>query len=428
MSFKVENRTVMYWLINLMIFLPRSIYVAGMQSFRLPAILCLVLILLLNRFRIEMRGCMRNPFIWVYFSYVCIRFCIAGSISTGIGWIIDSIFVMYCSMESIRSLSDFKKFCNLFSNILNIYCIFGLVECLTGFNIWATITNTTLVGIRYGLHRTYGSFENYMNNGTFLVLSLVLVMWSIQNINKKKYIVTYILILLNILATITRASIIGAVILQCIWLLKIGILKSLKKHLKSILLALLLLVIVIQLPQVKIVTHAIMNMFLAVLDPSVAADMASTFGGNAKGTGERLELYKWVWESIDNKWLGAGATTAFAYEWVTPTGRTALKWSIENQGLAVLFKYGLLGLTLYILMMMSILYNTAKSSRFEIIGAEIGNKHQLTLSFMSISAICVYIFMGFFHAYLGEFRFFFVLIGVMSGYINALRVSCINEL
>lgn len=422
MSLEISSTTMLHWLIILTIFLPQSLKIAGMQSFRFPIILGLILILFVKHFRVRMRGFMKNPFIWIYFLYTCIRYSIAGRMSTGIGLVIDSIFVMYCAIESINSIYDFKNFCNIFSNFLNIYCILGLMECFTGFNIWATITNSTLIGIRYGLHRTYGSFENYMNNGTFLVLALAIVMWGIQNINKKKFTITYILVLLNIFATITRASIIGAVILQCIWLVKAGVLKSLKKHLKSVLLVLALLIVVMQLPQMKVITQAIVNMFLAVLDPSLATEMASTFGGNARGTGQRLELYSWVWESIDNKWLGAGPTTAFGYEWVTSTGATALKWSIENQGLAVLFKYGLSGVVLYISMMISVIFDTIRTGTLENVGQG-KRKKTFTLSFLITSAILVYIFMGFFHAYLGEFRFFFILIGILSGYANVLRSS-----
>lgn len=423
MNLKVTSRTVTLWMIVLAIFLPKSLHIAGMYSFRPPIILGLLITLIYRDFRVRRSGIMGNLFIWVYFLYACVRYCMAGGMSTGVGLVIDSIFVMYCSVASIKSVPDFKKFCNIFTNVLNVYCILGLVECLTGFNIWATITNSTLIGIRYGLHRTYGSFENYMNNGTFLVLSLVIVMWGIQNINKRKFTVTYILVLLNILATITRASIIGAVILQCIWLVKAGVLKSLKRHFKAVLIVFVVLVIVLQLPQVKAITQAIANMFLAVLDPTLAVEMASTFGGNAKGTGQRMELYTWVWESIDNKWLGAGPTTAFGYEWITSTGASALKWSIENQGLAVLFKYGLSGLALYIAMMLSVVCDTVKAGRLENVKIEQEKKPRFTLSFLVTSAILVYIFMGFFHAYLSEFRFFFVLIGILSGYTNALRRS-----
>ena len=427
MNFRISNKTMMYWLIILMIFLPKSLHIAGMYSFRVPIIVGLLLALFTKGFKVRMKGLMRNPFIWAYFIYACVRYTIAGGLSTGIGLVIDSVFVLYCMIESIGSIYDLKKFCNIFSCVMNIYCILGMVECLTGFNIWATITNSTLVGIRYGLHRAYGSFENYMNNGTFLVLSLAIIMWGIQNINKRKFTVTYILVLLNIFATITRASIIGAIVLQGIWLIKAGVLKNLKRHFKSVFLVCVILVIVLQFPQVKVITQAIMNMFLAVLDPSLAVEMATTFGGNAKGTGQRLELYTWVWESINSKWLGAGPTTAFGYEWVTPTGVTALKWSIENQGLAVLFKYGLYGLLLYTTMMISVIYDTAKAGRMENTDLEMGQKHQFSLSFLVTSTILVYIFMGFFHAYLSEFRFFFVLIGILSGYVCALGFQRTNN-
>jgi hypothetical protein len=255
------------------------------------------------------------------------------------------------------------------------------------------------------------------------MLSLVPVMWGIQNIKGKKFIVSYVLILINILATLTRAAILGVAILQCIWLIRAGILKSLKRHIKAVLCIGVLIIIILQLPQVKVATQAIINMFLAVLDPTLAAEMASTFGVNAKGTGERLELYSWVWESIDNKWLGAGPTTAFGYEWITPTGSTALKWSIENQGLAVLFKYGLSGLILYIVMMFSIVRNVIRNSNSENINKIQELKPKFTLSFLVGSAILIYIFMGFFHAYLSEFRFFFILIGLLAGYLSSLNTE-----
>lgn len=71
--------------------------------------------------------------------------------------------------------------------------------------------------------------------------------------------------------------------------------------------------------------------------------------GNVDGTGsgDRKELLKWVWESIDNKWIGMGGSAEFAYSLTERSGiysyiRT--KTSIENQYLNLLYHYGIIGL------------------------------------------------------------------------------------
>lgn len=56
---------------------------------------------------------------------------------------------------------------------------------------------------------------------------------------------------------------------------------------------------------------------------------------------------KWVWESIDNKWIGMGGSAEFAYSLTERSGiysyiRT--KTSIENQYLNLLYHYGIIGL------------------------------------------------------------------------------------
>ena len=64
------------------------------------------------------------------------------------------------------------------------------------------------------------------------------------------------------------------------------------------------------LPEIVNVLQNVAYMLLAVFDDNYATMLGNIDG---TGSGDRKELLKWVWESIDNKWIGMGGSAEFTY-------------------------------------------------------------------------------------------------------------------
>ncbi|MBW4846032.1 MAG: O-antigen ligase family protein [Lachnospiraceae bacterium] len=423
-----SRKGIIYLLLILIVFLPRSIQIAGIYSFRVPIIICFLLLLYSAHGKIRFNIFLKKPLFWLYFIYACLRYYAAGQITTGIGIIVDCVLVLYCAASAISKQKDFEEFTDIFLSFMIIYSLLGVIECFIGFNIWFVVSGSSygpsLNVVRFGLHRSYGSFSNYMNNGTFLMLSCPLSMWKIQSSKKLKYWIAYILIICNVLATLTRAAILGVLVLHIIWWIKSGILNVIRKNIIKVIGLIIFLIFICQNTAIISIFKSFISMFVSIIDITVASDIAAGFGTNARGIGQRFDLYNWVWESIqNNKWLGAGPTSVFNYGWTTPTGRTAYKESIENQYLINLYKYGLSGLLMYLLMIGTIIVGLINVGEKEALRVLDNKIRRFTFSFLVSSCVIVYFAMGLMHAYIDEFRMFFILLGILISYVKSLGSS-----
>lgn len=393
-------------------FLPRRLYFAGMYSFRVVLLGLLLLFLAYQKGKIKIHPFMKNPFLWLYFIVLTIVYIKYSAITSFVGFLLDTILLLFLVFNLIDSEMDYKAFVKIFTWGLLIYSLMGVVEVLTGFNIWNIVGNQSISHVRYGLHRFVGCMTTSLNNGVFMILCMPVLMNEIvKSKTKKEYwfnVIVYGLVCMNTILTLTRSVMLGMIVLNFWWWLKCGALKWIRKYFVIIVFALILLVCVFQIPAIANATESFVKMFLALIDSDVAKEIAVDFGSNARGTGERVQLYYWVWDAVQGDvLLGKGPYKPFDYLWFDSLNIPRIKQSIENQYLACLFRYGMLGLITMLMFFGSCLgYIVHWGKVFKR-----ANKG-LTFGFLTFSAILVYFAMLLLVGMADDIKMFFLLLGL----------------
>lgn len=414
------NNFLIWCMATIYFFFPRRFYLLDIYSFRFIIIGVLILSVVYNRFVFGYtKKFMTIPAL--FFCVAALRYLVAGRYTTGLGYLLDTIILAVVMSNLIQTRKDFEKYITWFCGFIGIYSILGIVECLTGFNLWNTITGSTdLVYVRYGLYRSYGSMTNFTNNAFFLLLSIILVIWKVQNCRdnqKIKYIAILILVNLNILATLTRSAILLASLLYLILFFRGGMIRFVKKYFLPILIFCTCITIVFMFSETAVnAVKMLANMFVAIVDEDTALTISSEFGGNESGVGNRFQLYSWVLESIKGNEIYGVGPREFAYNWIRSDGRIMIKESLENQYLSVLYRFGIVGLCLYIPMIFGFFYNVYKyRKKFTKIFR--ANQRGLGWETLVLTAILTYYLGGFFYAYADDSRLFMIIICLFYSFL-----------
>lgn len=232
--------------------------------------------------------------------------------------------------------------------------IIGIVESITGFNCFHLLNTLgaqiTLQPLRFGFRRIISFTYQTISFCNYCMFALGLIVYRIgvcdkENDRKQKYCIAYCIVFVAALLTLSRSILICIIISQLIFLYLCGYKVLLKKILIITSVGILAVIICsIVLPEILNILQNVAYMLLAVFDDNYVAMLGNVDG---TGSGDRKELLKWVWESIDNKWIGMGGSAEFAYSLTEHSGiysyiRT--KTSIENQYLNLLYHYGIIGL------------------------------------------------------------------------------------
>ena len=302
--------------------------------------------------------------------------------------------------------------------------VIGIVESITGFNCF-NLLNTmgaqiTLQPLRFGFRRiisfTYQtiSFCNYC----MFALGLIVYRSSVcnkGNERKQKYGIAYCIVFIAALLTLSRSILICILISQFILLCLCGYKVLIKKILIIITGGILVVTICsIAFPEIINTLRNIMYMLLAVFNDNYAAMLGNIDG---TGSGDRKELLKWVWKSMDNKWIGMGGSAEFTYSLTEHSGiysyiRT--KTSIENQYLNLLYHYGIIGLIsaiwVYIQLLIKSVIQAVKNS----------SKWEGRISYPKMLAVILgTYYISFFGVHqIDEKRIFFCLIFLLIAYCN----------
>ena len=274
------------------------------------------------------------------------NYLINGEIVSLFGYLVDNVLLIMVLDSFISDKDDADLFCCLFCKVLAIYCLLCVIEMITGFNIWSLFTNVSSNdALRFGLHRAFGSYTTPINNGAFLLLTFPISFY-VLNYTKMKSLGRWTIVLtwIALLATLSRAPILAAIILNVVFVWKNGIVKFIKNNWRKLLIFICLIIVMFLLPTTRRVLTNFVYMFIAIFDSNVAADISYSFGQNVAGIGHRISLYSWVWDSLNNKWIGNGANSYFVYDFITTQGSLHTKQSIENYYLAILYKFGIIGL------------------------------------------------------------------------------------
>lgn len=412
MNARIDVRKAGIFILALFVmFLPQRIKF-GVYSFRLIESLLLVMVLYMCQGQVRMVSFFKRYTVIFYFIAIGLAYMVSMEIASLIGFYLDSIILVLIVVNLINKREDFDLFIYFFDIALFAYCILGIVESVTGFNLWNVFTsNPVEFGMRYGLHRVTGVFTTPINNGSFLLLSMSLLMFQIKNTElrqKKRSTSLMILVWINLIMTLSRGPILCAAVLWGIWLIKAGILKSIRKHLLMIILIGITCVCIFQIPSVKQAVFKFYVMFAAIFDESIATAYGSEFGSNMNGIGQRTDLYRWVWDALsDNKLFGTGPNSVFQYNFISNTGRLTEKTSLENEYLSRLFHFGIVGLGITIMYYLSIFFSMLKKCIS-------GRNSPIIKSyfFYVTSALLCYFIVGFMVSFVDEMRMLYILIGL----------------
>lgn len=265
--------------------------------------------------------------------------------------------------------------------------LFGLFESFTQVNIFQLLgTSQTpfFHEIRYGLLRIMTTFGQPISYGLFQVFNAALILYrlsikaSTEDGHAVGYLVfAFIISTVNVFLTVSRIPVIAWMVVALVFLRKglrlTRVQFTIISAFISMLICLLFFMAGVSIPFVSDLIAAIGNSL---------GFSSNSFSG--PGIGNRLDLWYWVADSMNDSWIiGKGTLVEFSYE-VHPW---QIKTSIENQYLSTLFHTGLIGLLLLLLSYFVILFKTHQSaSRFRALSFET----RFSFSFVVFTVLFIY--------------------------------------
>lgn len=277
----------------------------------------------------------------------------------GAVWIVLLIVAGIVLENNIRDWRMFVRIILAVCYVTGVVCIFGIVEALTGFNIWTIFNNSdATINInppRFGLTRIVSFTYQTISYCTFLVLAACLIMYLLNikgDINRKQRKLLkciYVLTVVNIILTLSRSAILIFIVSQIMILYGLGAKKLLKTMARAAVVGVAALFILsIIAPEAFHTIRNVYYMIMAVFDNEYTSLIAGEFGNdNLNVIGTRLDIYKWVYEVIEKETMfGVGFNTPFSYEFDSGNiWHTILtKNSIEVEYLLTFYETGYVGL------------------------------------------------------------------------------------
>lgn len=400
MKLNVSNFCVFLLAVSFL-FCPRDIPFEGLHSYRLV----LILILFLNVKKIRFNKSLFGFFTILYFMYTAGAYLLGSGMFSFLGFIIDTFFLMlsiYVTIDSKEKLVLFAKYICIAAIVYSLLCVF---ESFTGFNVFRSVEYLSKSKMRYGLHRSFGVASNSINNGLILVmLNGLLLFFKLEKyVNKKMITISIFLSFVACLLTLSRTPLIGLVILYLfVFFEQGGFIFLLKNLLKVFSFATLIVLVFVFSVSVRTLAFNYFNMFYAIFDGQTADNISGSFGSNANGVGERLELYKWVYDDVgDKRMFGLGANAEFAHDFQLTTKTIRTKTSIENQYLKVFYYFGYVGLAIFLLFLLNCIFVSLRGLK----------KHRIyRYSFFSTVILCV---CWFFVSSVDDFRWLLLFISFL---------------
>lgn len=364
---KSLNHYLIFFAAVLIMFLPRRIYITGIYSFR-AVILGLFILYTVQHKKIRYPKVLKSLPVILYVMYSFLNYFFSSQVTSGIGFLVDAVVMICLIVNIIRDGEDFTFLLDCFIGMLTIYDIFGIVETITGMNIYDLISGSSAINsVRFGLTRFCGAGLVSSNNANFLLLASILVLYCILHCESRKkkngLIAVYVLNAIALFCTLTRAPIMLFFALQVVWLVKAGMLKVVRKYFLQIIVTVAIATAIMAfVPQINNLVTNFVAMFQALINTAAADSISDTFGSNAQGTGERLQLYTWVNQQIKGSEIfGKGANAPFIQEWITSYGKRVIKNSLENHYLMVYYQFGIVGLITFIAHYLYLLFYTGKA-------------------------------------------------------------------
>ena len=352
-------------LLALLLLLPSHYYVLGLNIIYIYPCLLLALFVVCNSGRIPLPKKTGNNLFIVYLFYLAIIAVLQRGILYGIATAASTLGVLYLVIAISSSKSRILKLIRCISVITFICCILGIFEGITSVNIFQLLSNSGLsffTEFRMGHIRIMAQFAQPIVYGYFLILVSPLIIYAIvqyrESSKVRLYKLTYILMWVNVLLTASRAVMICFLLLQLIYLYKIG-------HTKFAIWSFFGMVVLFA---IFLMDQFVGFRFMDTLEAYFSM-FSAIFGGESTdvytGVGNRFEIMSWVIETVgDDFWFGKGIDSTFSYV----VHAWQIKESIENEYLNTYFHYGLVGVVLQVITFIKTLlfgFKLAKKSNEE---------------------------------------------------------------
>lgn len=341
------------------------------------------------------------------------------------------IFAVIFVAKSINTFEKIDKIIDCIIYVAGIISIFGLIESLTGFNVFSLL-NTSGLSLnynppRFGLTRIISSSGHAIEYCLYCMMCMTLTFYRIINMKKSKkkrmFVLIYCLAFVNAVLTLSRFSLICLLICQIAILYASGFNYFLKTMFKVLIgVAFTIALISVFVPEVRNAIQMILYMFLAIFSENYKTLIASSFGtDNLSAFGNRFDLYGWVWNDMKGHYfLGMGPNFEFNHAFTEYSGIyswTTMKHSIEVNYLSILWNYGIVTLIFELICIIKIVMYELRSKR---------TKFEGRLSFgktCGILSIC-YLISWFSIAQGTEYKLFILITALFFSYRRLSKNRC----
>lgn len=310
---------------------------------------------------------------------------------------------------------------------LEVLSLFEFVFEINVFELLATdyefIKNVN--NYRFGFLRISSSFYNSINYCIFLFFVSILIMYksnikdSIIKYSKFDRFVYFLTLLCSVM-TMSRGVLLVMMGLNLLlYIVATDVKRKLRSTLKIITIAIVIICVtyLIGIDVLGILMN-LLYMIFSLFSINVQLKIANTFGTNVQAVGNRLDLFNWVIQELQGfEMLGKGIYTQFSHI-VNELGHK--KTSIENDYLLRLFRYGYVGLTTYIVMLLNCVGVQLRKIKIKRMN------ERFSFVFIMFLITIGYIVVMFTVSAGEELKLYYVLIVMMFSYVYNLKREDVN--
>lgn len=359
---------ILHWFMAIILFLPYGALLGPLHISNIILLGFYIIVLFKNGFKLRVPSEMKGFSFVAFILIMLICYMKDFSIMSYINTILHMFLPFMICVALIKTEKRLKEALIVFEKACFIYSILGIIEAFTKFNIMYRVFGIELgMGtidqmMRFGIYRPAGGASMTINNCIILSVCLLIVLYnrSIKEENTRFSDIVAIMISINAILTFSRSALLLYFIVLLYYLFVSRALRISKKAIKRFLVA-LPIVSLVYIRIFKSINSAINQfylMFNVVFNDSVESRLASNFGANPNGIGNRFELFGWIFERIENnKLFGLGNSAQFSHAFSS----TWIKTSIENEYATILFHFGWVGLVAHLILAIGIIHDIVKS-------------------------------------------------------------------
>ena len=412
-------RILGYFFLLLFFFFPR--YGRGIPPFVLVAVLSLPYIYThFARKRAREANWYNRIYCITYIASLFIHYY-ANSIYSSASFLVYFVLSYIITEQAILTKENFDKAISISIYLFALYAVFGLVESITGTNLFDVLFGRTThwagYGLkRYGLYLSTGFMTVMHNNAALMCMGWAIAAYRVCNMKTRKglWIGLWALIGLGCLTIMSRTIMFTAPILQLIIFRKQGV-KWLSRRLMIFVIVILMVVMILGSEVLAPITNTVVGMIAPIVDEIFGTSLKAQVNSTLGGSGQRGILWVWITDAVKNNiFFGKGftdiwSTTVYGKNYIGQVWQYD-KTSIEVHWLRTLYNTGLFGLAGFILYQVGVILKTWKQ---KVKYFEPKVTFQYTIKWISI----FYFFHLFGMSAAEELQFFYLLFALYLSYV-----------